>query len=245
MKLTVIGYWGAYPEANEATSGYLVQHNGKNILIDCGSGVLSKVQNYINIEDLDAVVLSHYHADHMGDIYPLQYAIMILRHMGTRQKNLKVYALGNDRKFETLNYGNSCIAYSVTPGLSTDIEGLKFSFAKTVHPVPCVGMRIEDETGIIAYTADSQWSNSLIELSRNSDFLLCECNLQNKQKGVVTGHLTAGEAGTIAASANAKNLVLTHLPHIIDHNILVAEANAKFKGKITLAYTGLVLDTEL
>lgn len=41
MKVTVIGCWGGYPAAKEASSGYLLEHDGYKILMDCGSGVLS------------------------------------------------------------------------------------------------------------------------------------------------------------------------------------------------------------
>lgn len=61
MKLTVIGFWGGYPKLNGASSGYLLEHNGFNLLLDCGSGILSKLQNVLQPEELDAVILSHYH----------------------------------------------------------------------------------------------------------------------------------------------------------------------------------------
>lgn len=67
MRLTVIGYWEAYPDKNEATSRYLLQGDKYNILIDCGSGVLSKVQNYIDLTEIDTIILSYYDGDHAGD----------------------------------------------------------------------------------------------------------------------------------------------------------------------------------
>src|SRR3712207_9222545 len=75
MKITVIGCWGAYPEKNEATTGYLLQTGEHNILIDCGSGILSRIQEYIPLNKIDSVILSHYHGDHVADIIPLQYEV--------------------------------------------------------------------------------------------------------------------------------------------------------------------------
>ncbi len=63
MKMTVVGFWGGFPEAGEATSGYLFEHDGFRLLVDCGSGVLAQLQKYITPSDIDAVVLSHYHHD--------------------------------------------------------------------------------------------------------------------------------------------------------------------------------------
>lgn len=68
MKVTVIGCYGGFPTANEATSGYLFQSGDFSLLVDCGSAVLSKLFGYVPAEKLDAVVLSHYHHDHIADI---------------------------------------------------------------------------------------------------------------------------------------------------------------------------------
>ena len=68
MKVTVIGCCGGFPAANEATSGYLFQSGDYSVLIDCGSAVLSKLQLFLPVEELDAVILSHYHHDHIADV---------------------------------------------------------------------------------------------------------------------------------------------------------------------------------
>ena len=72
MKLTVIGCWGAYPGPGGASSGYLIENeragSSDRFLLDCGSGVLSKLHEYTDITKLNNIVLSHYHADHIADI---------------------------------------------------------------------------------------------------------------------------------------------------------------------------------
>ena len=59
MQITVLGRWGAYPNPGEATSGYLLQTDKHNILLDCGSGVLTNLLKHINKEDLHAAFISH------------------------------------------------------------------------------------------------------------------------------------------------------------------------------------------
>jgi ribonuclease BN (tRNA processing enzyme) len=242
MKLTVIGYWGAYPEVNEATSGYLLEHNEKKVLIDCGSGVLSKLQDYIKLEELDAVVISHYHADHFADLYCLQYATIISRHLETRVKPLKIFGLGNDQKFETLEYGSSCIAYPLNSGDTLEIEGLKFTFLDTEHPIPCVAMRIEANGRVLSYSGDSSWSENLIKIARSSNVFLCECSLYSSGNAKVAGHLTGEEVGKIASKAGVNQLILTHLPHFGDRKELIVEAQKHYNGKITLAKGGLAIE---
>jgi ribonuclease BN (tRNA processing enzyme) len=88
MKITTIGWWGAYPNAGQATSGYLLESEDFSVLIDCGSGVLTQLQHYTTLQAIDAVVLSHYHADHVADIGCLQYAARILMDLGQRKQPL-------------------------------------------------------------------------------------------------------------------------------------------------------------
>ena len=235
MKLSIIGYWGAYPEAGGATSGYLLQNENTNILIDCGSSVISKLQNIIKLPELDAVILSHYHADHMADIYCLQYAALIDMQLGRREKPLPIYALVDETHFETLNFQECTEAIAIREESTVTIGDFHFNFIKTMHPDPCFAIRITENEKTITYTADTGWFDALVDFARYSDLLLCEASLYNRNIGMVEGHLTAGEAGKLANMAEAEYLVLTHLPHFGDINDLVKEAKAEFKGKIEIA----------
>ncbi len=237
MKLSILGYWGAYPEANGATSGYLLQEGSKKILIDCGSAVLSKLKTITNFYDIDAVFLSHYHGDHMADIHCLQYAALIESQLGKRTKNLPIYGLVDKEHFEHLNFEEYTEAIAIREHSIVTIENLQFSFIQTRHPVPCFAMRITDGKKSITYTADTGWFDELVDFSRYSDLLLCESSLYNENKGIVEGHLTAGEAGKLASLAEVDRLILTHLPHFGNHQQLLKEARAEFKGKVDLAST--------
>src|SRR5699024_12160971 len=68
MKVTVIGCWGGYPAPDGATSAYLLEKDGFRLMVDMGSGALAKIQTYVHVMDIDAVILSHYHHDHIADI---------------------------------------------------------------------------------------------------------------------------------------------------------------------------------
>lgn len=54
MKITIIGHWGGFPKANEATSGYLIEHDNYKLLLECGSGVVSSLQKITDIKNIDA-----------------------------------------------------------------------------------------------------------------------------------------------------------------------------------------------
>jgi ribonuclease BN (tRNA processing enzyme) len=241
MKVTVIGYWGGFPAVNEATSAYLFEHDGFRLLVDCGSGALAKLQNYTTVEDLDAVILSHYHYDHIADIGPLQYARLIHKTLGADLPVLPIYGHTEDEEaFERLTHNG------ITEGIAYDPKGelavgpFSITFLKTVHPVPCYAMRITAGDNTIVYTADSSYIPEFVPFAKGADLLICECNFYAGQNAAPAGHMTSEEAATIAEGAGVGELWLTHLPHIGRHEQLIEEAGRTFRGVIRLARTGLV-----
>ncbi|MBM7604175.1 ribonuclease BN (tRNA processing enzyme) [Metabacillus crassostreae] len=239
MKLKVIGYWGGYPEANEATSGYLIESNGFNLLIDCGSAVLSKLQESISIDQLDAVVLSHYHHDHIADIGPLQYACYVTSLIHNKDKTLPIYAHALDQEaYKKLTYKQATKGIEYDHTQQIVVGPFTISFLPTIHPAPCFAMKISDGNSSLVYTADSSYQDEFISFSSSADLLIAECSLYGNQDGTAAGHMNSTEVGRIAHLANVKKLLLTHLPHFGDHQDLIKEARNEYKGEISLAKTG-------
>ncbi|MFD2443123.1 MBL fold metallo-hydrolase [Bacillus sp. CGMCC 1.16607] len=240
MKLTVIGFWGGYPKKNEASSGYLLEHNGFRLLIDCGSGVLSKLQNFLQPEELDAVILSHYHPDHIADIGVLQHARLIQGFLGKKFGSLPIYGHGFDQQeFAKLTYKEITHGVVYKPDQPLSIGPFEMKLMQTNHPVPCFAMRIEAEGKVFVYTADTSFKHEFVPFSKGADLLLCECNFYGNQNGQNAGHMTSNDAGRLAVDANVKNLILTHLPHYGELNQLIVEAKTMFNGPVFLANEGL------
>lgn len=236
MKLTVIGFWGGYPKQNGASSGYLLEHEGFQLLIDCGSGILSKLQNIIQPEELDAVIISHYHPDHIADIGVLQHARLILGFLGKEFPTLPLYGHEFDQhEFAKLTYKNITKGVAYDPNNSITIGPFHVSFIKTMHPVPCYAMRIEADGKSIVYTADSAFQEEFIKFSMGADLLLCECNFYGHQNGKPAGHMNSLDAGRFAQKAAVKQLILTHLPQYGNLNDLMTEASGEYTGIIKLA----------
>ena len=70
MKLTVVGCSGSGPGPKSPASCYLVEHDGFRLLLDLGNGAFGPLQSYVDPAAIDAVFLSHLHADHCLDIAP-------------------------------------------------------------------------------------------------------------------------------------------------------------------------------
>jgi ribonuclease BN (tRNA processing enzyme) len=238
MKITTIGWWGAYPNAGQATSGYLLESEDFSVLIDCGSGVLTQLQHYTTLQAIDAVVLSHYHADHVADIGCLQYAARILMDLGQRKQPLKIYGHAEDHNFDGLNYLQYSTGFAFDSQTNLQLGPLTFTFCRNIHPDPCYSMRVEENGRALVYISDTGYTDDLVEFAGKADLLLCESSLYDEFQGRIPGHLTAGETGRIAAAAGVQHLVLTHLPHFGNHGRLVEQARKKYNGPVELATTG-------
>ena len=241
MKLTVIGSWGGYPKVNEASSGYLLEHQNFKLLVDCGSGVLAKLQQYIEPNELDAVIISHYHPDHIADIGVLQHAIHIQNIITNSQKKLSIYGHPYDQEgFRKLTFQEATIGVPYDKDQALKIGPFTITFLETIHPVPCFAFRIEADQEVFVYTADSAYRKEFIEFAKDADLLLCECNFYEDMDGKNAGHMNSKEAGTIAEKANVKELMLTHLPHFGNVDKLVDEARKYYHGRVQIAKLGLV-----
>ena len=75
MRLTVLGKSPSWQDAGGACSGYLIQEGDTSVVVDCGNGVFGKLREHIDYVDVDAVVISHLHADHFLDLVPYSYAL--------------------------------------------------------------------------------------------------------------------------------------------------------------------------
>ncbi|GMB08828.1 ribonuclease BN (tRNA processing enzyme) [Thermolongibacillus altinsuensis] len=241
MKVTVVGFWGAFPKKNEATSCYLIEHDGFHLLVDCGSGALAQLQNYVDIEQLDAVIVSHYHHDHVADIGPLQYARLIKKNLGADLQELPIYGHDFDKDgFVRLAHKGVTKNIAYDPDKPLTIGPFTIEFMKTEHPAICYAMRIQAGDATVVYTADSSYLPQFVSFSDRADLLICECNFYAGQNAAQAGHMTSEEAATIARDAKVGALLLTHLPHFGDVQQLVSEAKTIFDGPVYLASSGFV-----
>lgn len=244
MKLTVLGCLGAYPYAGQGTTGYLLQSGDFSVLLDCGSTTLVQLGKIFDPLDLDAVILTHYHHDHIADLGVLQYYWQ-LHPERDPEKILPIYGHTLDEThFQELTLPNVTkgVAYYETELL--DFGPFSVTFMKTIHPVPCFAMRfVEKATGkVFVFTGDSGYLTGFTEFAKDCDLFLADTYLFQGNEHH-QAHFTSLEAGTFAKDAQAKRLVLTHLPQFGDLKQLQNEAQAA-AGEIPveLAAVGKVFD---
>lgn len=230
MQLTVLGCYGPYPPAGGACSGYLLESGDTAVLLDCGNGVLSRLQKHLPFWKLDAVILSHLHADHCSDLAVMRYGLEMAYNRGLRREPLPLYAPAEPAvEFERLPYKNAYNVKKITEGDKLTIGPFNVSFSFGVHAVPSVGMRIDSPEACLVYSGDTEYHSKLEELARGAQLFLCEANyLEADLNAGLRNHLSAGQAAQAAAAAGVKKLVMTHHHPESDPATVLAEAARHF-----------------
>ncbi|MCL2541120.1 MAG: MBL fold metallo-hydrolase [Nocardioidaceae bacterium] len=251
MLLTVIGCSGSYPGPDSPASCYLVQARSPeepdrtwSLVLDMGNGALGLLQRYVDPLAVDAVLLSHLHADHCVDMtsyYVLrkyhptgcQPRIPVYGPKGTARRLARAYDLprkpGMREEFIFRTYGRT---FTVGPFTVESFE--------VDHPVPAYGMRISANGKVLAYSGDTGPVPALHDLATDADLFLCEASFRHGDDNPPSLHLTGVEAGEYAAKAHAARLVVTHIPPWHDGDAIYAEAEAVFPGPCDRAATGAV-----
>ena len=250
MNLTVLGSNAGSPAPGNPGSGYLVQAGETSVWMDCGPGTFAELVRHIEPVTLDAVVVSHRHLDHSTDLLGL-FAYLAY---GLRvTPGLSVYAPDGVHEAMTayLDAGDDHLIHqvfdvqTVEPGDSRHVGELALTFGRAVHPVPSLVTRIDSTGSRITYSGDTGPGGDLIELATGADLLLCEASLQGvRDPSTYPYHLTAREAGELAAIAGASVLAVTHIPFTSDPQLTIDQASSAFVGTIEYASPGRTFTTE-
>ncbi len=260
MDLRVLGKSPAWQDAGGACSGYLVVSDGISVLLDCGSGVFGKLRAFIDYADVDAVVVSHLHGDHILDLVPyasgLTYAPRhqpvpvdgwpgtddpprprLIAPPGARATFRKLCAAAGMRE-EHIEGAFRLEEYDA--GGAVDVGGLKVRFQPVPHFLPTHAVEVTAATGRITYSADSSPSDDLCTFADGTDLLLIEATLPRPEREGPRGHLTPEEAGEHGRRAGARRLVLTHISDELDAEWARAEAERGFGAPVEVAREGAV-----
>lgn len=205
MKLTLLGIWGPFPIGGGGCSSYLVEDGDTKILLDCGSGALSKLRDlYPDSLSLDAIVLSHVHADHAGEIDLFRYML----EFGQLKAPLKVFSPETDRlQYPVFDAEKSFDGMQISAG------SLTLRFTAVRHAVPTMGVRITDADGhSLFYTGDTGWFEGLIDAVSGSDLLLADACLRDESnEKALRNHMTVAQVLSLRQQADCKAAILTHL----------------------------------
>jgi ribonuclease BN (tRNA processing enzyme) len=232
VRLTVIGCSGSAPGPASAASCYLVEHDGFGLLLDLGSGAFGSLLAHADPARVDAVYLSHLHADHCLDVAPF-----IVWHRYSGQSSgapMPLYApVGADRRLALAYDGDGgpiddvFDVMAIGPGEWT-LGPFGVTTARTAHPVECYAVRLTVGGRSLVYTGDTGPSEAVVALAAGADVLLAEAAHPEVEGLPPALHLTGREAGEHAAAAGVGRLLLTHVPFWVDPQSQLAAARAAF-----------------
>ena len=217
VQLKVIGCGDAFGSGGRLNTCFYLKTEATGFLIDCGASSLPGIKHYgISVDDIDSIVITHFHGDHYGGVPFLLLDAAVYR----RKKKLQIISPpgGKQRISALLN-----LLYPGTPVLEKlDVEFLEYAKDKvlttehlSVQAFPVIhseealphAVRVKVSGKVIAYSGDTSWTDALLPLSVQADLFICECNFFSTN---VKGHMNYMELEKRLSSFSCKRMLLTH-----------------------------------
>jgi ribonuclease BN (tRNA processing enzyme) len=263
VRVTVLGKSPSWQDAGGACSGYLIEDGKSSLLLDCGNGVFSKLRLYRDYTAIDAVVISHLHADHFLDLIPYAYALTyaprqqpvpVARWPGTDHParprlvapagatetfRRVVGAWGNEDLIE-----NAFEIFEYEADSTVEVGSLRVRFHEVPHftTTYAVDLSSANGGGRFTYGADCSPGEELIEVARDTDLLIVEATLPRPERTGMRGHMTPSEAGDHARRAGARRVVITHISDELDQRLARDQAAEAFGAPVEVAREGAVYE---
>ncbi|MDX1764920.1 MAG: MBL fold metallo-hydrolase [bacterium] len=242
MRLTVLGSGTGIPSALRGGPGYLVRSDEMAVVLDLGMGTLAKLQGLgVTLEELDAVLISHLHPDHIAELVSLLFALK--NPLVLREKPLVFFGCrGLGRTIDKLQRVHGDWIRPETFALDVQELGhaevacgdLEIGTVPVDHTDHSIGFRLKGGDGkIVAYSGDTDFCDSLVELIRGATIAVMECSFPDEQK--CPGHLTPSEVGRAAASGGTGQVILSHLYPACEGVDLIAQCRRTYDGPVTVA----------
>ncbi|TXG82923.1 MAG: MBL fold metallo-hydrolase [Thermomicrobiales bacterium] len=257
MKIIVLGSAAAGANAGSGCTGYLAQSGGTQLLIDCGPGTVPELKRHVDSRELDGIVISHMHLDHILDLVTLRGAYRyapdpfagriplwlppgggsILDSLAAPLDLDHHSPLFFDQVFQTREYN---------PIDSLQIGSISVDFAPTQHAMPAWAMRVaaSGSDAAIGITSDTGPVTNLAAFMHGVHVLICEATLlESHISPMERDHLTGQEAGRLAATCRADRLILTHTWDELGADTLVQAASRAYDGPVQIGWPGMELST--
>jgi ribonuclease BN (tRNA processing enzyme) len=252
VRITVLGKSPAWQDADGACSGYLVEEDGAALLLDCGNGVFSKLRRFHDYIDVQVVVISHLHADHILDLVPYASALTYTpRQQEHRSRPLLFVPEGGRDALRRVCGGGGMSEEHVerafdlreyTPDDVLEVGAMRVRFHRVPHFLPTCAVDVASGNGggRFTYGADSAPNEDLVRFADGTDLLMIEATLPSPESEGPRGHLTPAEAGEHGSKAHVRRLVLTHISDELDEHWARAEAEKAFGRPVDVAHEGAV-----
>lgn len=248
MRLTVIGCAGSFAGPDSSASCYLVDapFEGRTyrLLIDLGSGAFGPLQRHSTIRDIDAIALSHLHADHCFDMSG--FYVVSRYHPEGAFTQIPVHAPEGAGDFLVAAYGEEertgmIEQFAFDPwrdGGTIQLGPFAVTSVLVNHPVPAFAFRISTDTHTLAYSGDTGPTDALIDIVEGADLFLCEASFVESGDNPPNLHLTGAEAGHYATQGGVGRLLVTHIPTWTDRDEVESDVRTTWTGPYDIVSAG-------
>lgn len=251
MEITVVGTGTVVPRLSRRQSCVVVQAGGEMLVFDLGSGaVRGMLHAGLDPFATDRIFFTHFHPDHTIDVVPLLFAM----NYGSDEKRTRPLAISGPEPFRSFwdsitevwgewMLGDYPLNVSELPhecSSPLELPGCHLSWATAEHRPESIAYRLESEDKAFVYTGDTEYSETVVELSRGAHTLLIECSFPDDAP--IPGHLTPTSVARIASEAGVERVVLTHVYPAADGLDLVEEVGRGYSGEVIVAGDGLELE---
>ena len=250
MQITVLGSGACELWATRSSPAYWVQGGGVGIMLDLGQGAWRRLLvGGRQMDEVDAVIISHPHPDHMADLVPLLFALNYDPELAARAHISLLAHAGVEPLLQALNnaWGNwlnpppeRLAKRWLKPGGVTEVSGVRIAAAAARHHPHSLAWRLEAGGRSLVYLGDSEASPELAEFAQGADLLICHCAGTDQEPK--PGHLYPAACGELAAAAEVGALLLSHFYRVVDPAEAAASAASLFKGAVWAAFDGLQLE---
>jgi ribonuclease BN (tRNA processing enzyme) len=247
LRITVAGSSSSVPRIGRACSAYVIEDGGFRFSLDFGTGAFANVRALADYDELDAVVISHMHADHFLDLIPLRYAIKY----GARRRTaplpvwtppgggamLRAMTAAFAKEVDDDFFASAFALHEYDPAKPLPIGAGTLRFAPTTHYIDTFAIRYDSGAASVTYSADTAPDERVVALARETDLFLCEATLLAGavEDGSTRGHSSAAEAAQMADDAGVRRLALTHYPQDALPRDLAESARTIYRGELLVA----------
>ena len=220
MKLTIAGCGDAFGSGGRANTCFHLLTARGTLLVDCGASSLPRLKALgIDLNAIDAVILSHLHGDHFG---ALPFLLLDAQFLTRRERPLLIAGPPGTKErvhqamevFFPKSTGSKWrFAWEVREieiGRTTDVLGHSATTAEVLHQsgAPSTALRLSDGEKVFAYSGDTEWTDNLLPIAATADLFICECYAY---AGKLTGHMTWETLRPRIGDLRARRLMLTHM----------------------------------
>lgn len=227
LQLTFVGCGDAFGSGGRFNTCFHIAGTEPHFLIDCGAtSVVALKQHGIDPASVGTVLITHFHADHFGGI-----PFLILDAIFSKRKTPLIIAGPPGLKtkyneFMELSFPGSSKTplrfelqlIELTAGTSSalnDLSVMPFLVQHGPQIGTCFAFRVEARGKVLAYSADTQWTESLIDAGKEADLFICEAYFRERN---VPWHLDLATLRRNLDKIRPKRLILTHMSgDMLDH----------------------------